>query len=182
MLSLSPPAAETFIILVFPLLLIAALLLVPFVSNRGRRAPSRRPVAVLGVIVAYALLGVLTHQGAVAPWSPQMAAWSGDPVPVNMISDCSPAQLQGAAMFQNKSCRNCHALDGIGGTRGPDLTRVGMRLTHDQLVNQVSNGTPGGGNMPAYGQQMGPAEMTVLVDFLTTLRPAGQPAASAPAE
>ena len=40
LLSLSPPEAETFIILVFPLLLIAALFLVPFVSNRGERAPA----------------------------------------------------------------------------------------------------------------------------------------------
>ena len=56
LLSLSPPEAETFIILVFPLLLIAALFLVPFVSNRGERAPSRRPVAVLAVIgLAFAL-------------------------------------------------------------------------------------------------------------------------------
>ena len=45
LLSLSPPSAETFVILVFPLLLIVALFLVPFVSNRGERAPSRRPVA-----------------------------------------------------------------------------------------------------------------------------------------
>ena len=41
LLSLSPPDAETFIILVFPVILIGALLLVPFVSNRGERAPSR---------------------------------------------------------------------------------------------------------------------------------------------
>ena len=44
LLSLSPPGAETFIILVFPVLLIVVLFLVPFVSNRGERAPSRRPV------------------------------------------------------------------------------------------------------------------------------------------
>ena len=78
LLSLSPPKAETFIILVFPLILIAALFLVPFVSNRGERAPSRRPVAVLGVIVIYTVLGVLTYQGATSPWSPKMTAWSGD--------------------------------------------------------------------------------------------------------
>ncbi|HWC88957.1 MAG TPA: cytochrome b N-terminal domain-containing protein [Pirellulales bacterium] len=181
MLSLSPPEAETFIILVFPVLLIAALLAVPFISNRGSRAPSRRPLAVLTVIVAYAVLGVLTHQGATAPWSPRMTGWSGDPVPVNLVRGCTPAQLQGAAMFQNKNCRNCHALEGLGGTRGPDLTRVGMRLTPDQLINQISNGTPGGGNMPAYGQQITPAQMTVLVDFLSSLRPAGQPSAVSPA-
>jgi len=174
LLSLSPAGAETFIILVFPLILIVALFLVPFVSNRGERAPSRRPVAVLTVIVIYTVLGVLTYQGVTSPWSPQMTAWSGDPVPVNLVQQRTPLQLQGAVMFQNKNCRNCHALEGIGGTRGPDLTAVGTRLTRGQLIDQVSNGTPGGGNMPAYGKQMKPAEMTALVDFLVSLRPAGQ--------
>ena len=39
LLSLSPANAETFIILVFPLLVVAALFLVPVISNRGQRAP-----------------------------------------------------------------------------------------------------------------------------------------------
>ena len=63
LLSLSPPAIETFIMLVLPVVLVVALLLVPFVSNRGERAPSRRPVAVLGVIVIYTTLGALTYEG-----------------------------------------------------------------------------------------------------------------------
>jgi ubiquinol-cytochrome c reductase cytochrome b subunit len=49
-------------------------------------------------------------------------------------------------------------------------------MTRDQLIDQISNGTPGGGNMPAFGKQMSPAEMDALVDFLTTLRGQGQPA------
>ncbi len=40
LLALSPPAIETFIILVFPLLVIGALLAVPLISNRGERAPA----------------------------------------------------------------------------------------------------------------------------------------------
>jgi ubiquinol-cytochrome c reductase cytochrome b subunit len=177
LLSLSPPAAETFIILVFPVILIVILFLVPFVSNRGERAPSRRPVAVLAVIVTYTVLGALTYEGATSPWSPVMTAWSGDAVPVNLVKRSSPLQLQGALVFQNKNCRNCHALEGIGGRRGPDLTTVGIRLTEGQLIDQVSNGTPGGGNMPAYGKQMLPNEMAALVDFLVSLRPPGQPPA-----
>jgi ubiquinol-cytochrome c reductase cytochrome b subunit len=173
---------ETFIMLVFPVILIIILFLVPFVSNRGERAPSRRPVAVLAVIVIYTALGVLTYLGVTSPWSPHMTAWSGDPVPEKIIKKSTLLQLQGALMFQNKNCRNCHALDGIGGRRGPDLTTVGTRLTRDQLIDQVSNGTPGGasngdpggGNMPAYGAQMKRAEMTALVDFLVSLRPEGQ--------
>ena len=177
LLSLSPPAAETFIILVFPLVLIVILFLVPFVSNRGERAPSRRPVAVLAVIVLYTALGVLTYEGATAPWSPQMTAWSGDPIPERLVQNSTPLRLQGAALFQNKTCRNCHALEGKGGKRGPDLTAVGTRLTRDQLIDQVSNGTPGGGNMPAYGKQISAAEMAALAEFLENLRPPGELAA-----
>jgi ubiquinol-cytochrome c reductase cytochrome b subunit len=174
LLALSPPAAETFIILVLPVVLIAALLLVPFVSNRGERAPSRRPVAVLSVIVSFTVLSVLTYYGAIEPWSPVMGAWSGDAVPENLVKASTPLQLQGAIVLQNKQCRNCHALEGIGGRRGPDLSGVGIRLTRDQLIDQISNGTPGGGNMPAYGKQIKPAEMSALVDFLVSLRPPGQ--------
>lgn len=180
LLSLSPPNAETFIILVFPAILLGALLLVPFVSNRGERAPSRRPAAVLGVIVVYATLAALTYEGMTSPWSPRMHAWSGDPVPESIIKRSSPVELQGALIFQYKNCRNCHALDGLGGTRGPDLSDVGTRLTDGQLIDQVSNGTPGGGNMPAYGKQIRPAEMTALVAFLRSLRPHGRPPARTP--
>ena len=184
LLSLSPPKLETFIILVLPIILILGLFAVPFISNRGERAPSRRPMAVLLVIVAYSVLGVLTYLGHTAPWSPKMTAWSGDAVPVSLIQSASrkmtPVELQGAVVFQNKQCRNCHALEGIGGTRGPDLTEVGGKLTRGLLIDQVSNGTPGGGYMPAYGKQMNPAEMTALIEFLVSLRRANSPAAETP--
>jgi len=45
-----------------------------------------------------------------------------------------------------------------------------VRLTQDQLIRQVIQG---GGNMPAYGKNLSPAETTALVAFLETLRPAG---------
>jgi ubiquinol-cytochrome c reductase cytochrome b subunit len=157
--------------------LIAGLLLVPIVSRRGERAPRKRPAAVLTVIVIWTTLGVFTYEGHMSPWSPIMDAWSSDPIPENLIQKMTPRQLQGALVFQNKNCRNCHALEGLGGKRGPDLTSVGTRLTRDQLINQVSNGTPGGGNMPAYGKQVRPAEMTALADFLSSLRPTGVPPA-----
>jgi len=35
----------------------------------------------------------------------------------------------------------------------------------------------GGGNMPAYGKNLNPAETTALVAFLETLHPSGQAAA-----
>jgi ubiquinol-cytochrome c reductase cytochrome b subunit len=174
LLSLSPPAIETSIMLMLPIVLVIALLLVPFINNRGERAPSRRPVAVLMVVVIYATLAALTYEGVRAPWSPDMNAWTADPIPVRIIKQSSPIELQGALVFQYKNCRNCHALDGEGGHRGPDLTDIGTRMTRNQLIDQISNGTAGGGNMPAYGRQINPAEMTAVVDFLVSLRPEGQ--------
>jgi ubiquinol-cytochrome c reductase cytochrome b subunit len=168
--------------LVFPVVLIVVLFLVPFVSRRGERAPSRRPVAVLAVVVIVTVLGVLTYQGVSSPWSPQMTAWSGAAVPEDMVKGASPLQLQGAAVFQTKQCRNCHMLGDSGGRRGPNLTSVGARLTADQLIDQISNGTPGGGNMPAYGKQMKPAEMTAVVDFLVHRRPSGEPPPRTPSQ
>jgi ubiquinol-cytochrome c reductase cytochrome b subunit len=181
LLSLSPANLETPIILLLPPVLIGALFLVPFISNRGERAPSRRPMAVLIVVTAYTLLGVLSWLGHTSPWSPVMDAWTRDPVPERLVKESTPLQLQGAAVFQFKNCRNCHALDGVGGHRGPDLTHVGAKLTRDQLIDQVSNGTPGGGDMPAYGKQMNPAQMEAVVDFLVSLRFKDQSPARDPA-
>ena len=70
-----------------------------------------------------------------------------------------------------KQCHNCHSLDDQGGKRGPALDRVAVRLNEDQLIRQVIQG---GGNMPAYGKNLSPAETTALVAFLKTLHPPGQ--------
>jgi ubiquinol-cytochrome c reductase cytochrome b subunit len=83
-------------------------------------------------------------------------------------------ERQGALVFQVKQCHNCHSLDDQGGKRGPALDAVAVRLTQDQLIRQVIQG---GGNMPAYGKNLSPAETTALVAFLESLHPAGQPAA-----
>ena len=134
----------------------------------------------LTVILLYLAYGVFTWLGFRSPWSPDMTAWSGTPVPERLLEGRTPLQFQGAVVVQNKDCRNCHALDGQGGQRGPDLTDVGARLTRDELVRQV---VQGGGNMPAYGKQLKPAEVEALVSFLASLhgrdRPAAVPSATA---
>ncbi len=178
-LTLLPAEVETPLILTAPLVLLVVLFGLPFYANRGERAPSRRPLAVLGVIVLWSLLIVLTLIGIKGPGAPTMDGWSGIPVPVDMVKRSSPVQLAGAAVLQNKQCRNCHALEGKGGIRGPDLTNVGTRLTRDELIRQVIQG---GGLMPAYGKQLKPHEVTALVEFLVNCRPAGETPARNPAQ
>jgi ubiquinol-cytochrome c reductase cytochrome b subunit len=100
-----------------------------------------------------------------------MDAWSGDPIPSKFLHNRSALERQGALVFQLKQCHNCHSLDDEGGKRGPALDAVAVRLTQDQLIRQVIQG---GGNMPAYGKNLSPAETTALIAFLETLHPAGQ--------
>jgi ubiquinol-cytochrome c reductase cytochrome b subunit len=107
-----------------------------------------------------------------------MNAWSGDAMPEKFVKGRSPLQLRGAAELQNKQCRNCHSLGGEGGKRGPALDNVATRLTSDQLVRQVIQG---GGNMPAYGKNLSPAEVAALVAFMRTLHAPNEMPARDPA-
>ena len=170
-LSLLPPSLETPALLVGPVVAIVALLLLPFLSGEGEKSWKRRPIAVVTVMLIAITLGTFTHLAGYAPWSPHMTAWSGAPVPERLLRGTTALQRQGALVFQAKQCRNCHALGDRGGERGPGLDAVAVRLTQDQLVRQVIQG---GGNMPAYGKNLSPAETTALVAFLETLHPANQ--------
>lgn len=166
LLAYLPPKLETPFLLIVPVLVIGGLLLLPLVAGEGEKHWSRRPVAVLMVMMIAVSLGALTRLATYTPWSPIMDAWSGDPVPPKLLEGRTPLEHEGALVFQEKQCRNCHALDGVGGMRGPALDAVATRLTEDQLIRQVLQG---GGNMPAYGSALSPPETTALVRFLETL-------------
>jgi ubiquinol-cytochrome c reductase cytochrome b subunit len=162
-----PPELETPFMFIAPILAVGAMLLLPLVAGEGEKHWSRRPVAVLMLAVTAVVLGVFTHLGTYTPWSPVMGAWSGAPTPVEYLRGRSALERQGALVLQNKQCRNCHALGGAGGLRGPALDAVATRMTEDQMIRQVLQG---GGNMPAYGNALSPAETRALVGFLMTLR------------
>ena len=175
LLSFLPPSAETPILLIGPAVGIVALLVLPLVAGEGEKSWKRRPIAVLTILLVAVALGTLTHLAEHAPWSPVMDAWSSQPIPAEYLQGRTALERHGALVFQAKQCHNCHSLDNKGGQRGPALDTVALRLTEDQLIRQVIQG---GGNMPAYGKNLSPAETTALVAFLKTLHPANQKPAS----
>ena len=95
-----------------------------------------------------------------------MNAWTSDSIPPAYLKDRTPLEREGAIVFQNKQCRNCHSIGGSGGMRGPALDSVSSHMTEDQIIRQVLQG---GGNMPAYGNALNPSETTALVHFLIAL-------------
>jgi ubiquinol-cytochrome c reductase cytochrome b subunit len=173
-LALLPPGMETVLLLVGPVVAIGFLLAMPLFSGTGEKSWRRRPLAVFSVLLIVVGWAAFTQLGTYAPWSPVMDAWSSDPVPRQLLAGRSALERQGAQVFQAKQCRNCHALGGQGGQRGPALDAVATRLTGDQLIRQVLQGR---GNMPAYGKNLSPAETTAIVAFLKSLHPPGQPPA-----
>src|SRR6202041_2329930 len=170
-LSYLPASMETPALLIGPVVGILALVLLPFLSGEGEKSWRRRPVAVLTVLLAAVALATFTHLAQHTPWSPVMNAWSGIPIPNQFLQNRTALERQSALVFKVKQCHNCHSLANEGGKRGPALDSVALRLTQDQLIRQVIQG---GGNMPAYGKNLSPAETTALVAFLESLHPQNQ--------
>jgi ubiquinol-cytochrome c reductase cytochrome b subunit len=171
LLSLLPPAMETPVLLIGPAIALVILLALPFFSGEGEKSWRRRPIAVLTILLSAVTLGTFTSLADHAPWSPVMDASTAAAISAKFVTGRTPLQVQGALVFQSKQCHNCHSLGEIGGKRGPALDAVAVRLTGDQLVRQVLQG---GGNMPAYGKNLNPAQTTALVAFLETLHPSAQ--------
>ena len=115
LLSLSPAAAETFIILVFPVILILAPASRP-VHIQSRRTGPEPPAA--GGAARGGVLDGLRRPDLRGDHRSLVAADDGlerRSDPGGPGQESSPRQLQGAVVFQNKNCRNCHALAGADG-------------------------------------------------------------------
>ncbi len=164
MLALLPHRAEDWIIILFPIFLFVSLLVVPFLSNKGERSIRRRPWALASVVIVIAFIGALWHEGSKEPWVPNF-----EPAPLTqqIIGAASGPIYEGAQVFDRKGCLYCHTISEHGGTRGPDLTDVSNRLTHDQLVIRIVNG---GYNMPPYAGNITPEELENLTVFLESRR------------
>jgi ubiquinol-cytochrome c reductase cytochrome b subunit len=100
--------------------------------------------------------------GERADWSPDFSA---TPLPASVVASTDPDVLAGARLFRSKGCEFCHAIAEHGGRRGPDLSDVRSRMSPDQMTARITNGGP---SMPAYAQTLTPAEVRLLVAFLST--------------
>jgi ubiquinol-cytochrome c reductase cytochrome b subunit len=159
-LSMLPASLETWVILGGPLVVILGLMFLPLISNKGDRALSRRPWAIAVVVTTVTALIILTIYGARAPWSPNFAA---HPIADSLPDTTDATVREGAQVMFTKGCIYCHELNGDGGRRGPNLTRVGDRLSEEQLIIRINNG---GHNMPAYAGRITHDELAKLVAFL----------------
>jgi ubiquinol-cytochrome c reductase cytochrome b subunit len=162
-LAMAPQNLENVIIVLGPLIFGAFILLVPL-ANRGERSFRRRPWAPMLVIFIWTTIAVFWLAGERADWSPDFKA---QPLPATVTAGLPAHAVEGAKLFHEKGCEFCHAIAGYGGKRGPDLSQVGGRMTQDQLVARITNGSA---RMPAYARSLTPDQVQALTAFLLTRR------------
>ena len=161
-LALCPSSLETAVILGAPLFIGVLLMSPPIFSNKGERSARKRPWAIAMVVLTVVMIGSLWIVGARSPWSPKFDA---EPLTAEVVGASSGPVADGAKLFHDKGCLSCHLIDGHGGRRGPNLSRIGDLLDRDQITIRISNG---GTNMPAFASTLSPEELARLVDFLAT--------------
>jgi ubiquinol-cytochrome c reductase cytochrome b subunit len=165
LLTFKPEFLETFVMVYAPILLGIALILLPFVSNRGRRTLIHRPLAVgVSGFLVIALI-VLTMHGIDPYWVPN---FDTEPLPVALLPVADEQVIQGSQIFHARGCQYCHKVIGRGGDYGPDLTDVRKRLSPEIIAARTLNGV---GEMPAYLHILTTEELDAIVAFLVALGP-----------
>jgi ubiquinol-cytochrome c reductase cytochrome b subunit len=177
-LAMVPPASTNYVILLAPAVGFGVLFLFPF-ANKGERHFSRRPWAVVTVVLAAVSTFTLILVGYQEPWKPKLI--NGYIVPKiepALYQKLPPTAQAGAHLMTVMACMSCHTIGNVGGLRGPNLTYIADRIDQGRLTTQILHG---GGGMPLYGNVLTPKQLNELVAFLLTRRQNGPPQqASAP--
>lgn len=78
------------------------------------------------------------------------------------VSPTGQPAAERAELLYRQNCAACHGVELQGGV-GPNLQRVGGRLSRDAIVRQIEQG---GGGMPAFGGRLSEADIRALADWL----------------
>jgi mono/diheme cytochrome c family protein len=115
-----------------PLLLVVALLGLPFFDRRSRRSLRHRPLALSALVFLLGGCGLLLG-AAVRDVQPSIAPETGKPL--------NSAERAGRAQFQ-RQCASCHVVGKEkGGDKGPDLTDIGAHHSTSWLHSFIEDPT-----------------------------------------
>jgi len=142
---------------VLPTIVLALLLLLPFLDRNPKRAFRRRWVALVAGGLGCAAVVVLTGLGLAGTPPIEGAESRQDPV------------AHGKTLFDEKKCIQCHTIGGEGGEKGPDLSHVGRRLRRDYLADWIRSPQrfKPATEMPAF--EGSAEELQAIVDYLMSL-------------
>lgn len=156
-----PPAIEDLVLVYMPLIILGAMLILPFIASKGERSPFRRPWAIGIVVIAGILLVVLTGAGTRANFVPE---FNTEPLTAQELGVADDDLVSvGAQIYYETGCQYCHAVGGRGGNYGPDLTDVTRRLPPQEIIVRTMGGI---GDMPPYQNILTLEQLNAIVVFL----------------
>ena len=158
-LSMLPAGLETAVILGAPVAGFLILFCIPMLSNRGHRAPSKRPWAVGLLVAGFASFVALTVYGYHEPWSPDF----GVPPPRRVVGVADGPVADGARLMHSKGCLYCHDIDGYRRTSRPRTLADRERVNARRVDHPDQNG---GYNMPSFAGSVTSQELSKIVQFL----------------
>lgn len=132
LLKLFPGSMESTIAVGVPLLLILALLGLPFFDRNSRRSLRHRPFAITSLAI---LLGgsALLLGASIRDTQPAIAPETGKPL--------TSSERAGRALFQ-RQCAGCHVVGKAkGGDKGPELTAIGSNRSVAWIHSFIENPT-----------------------------------------
>jgi len=152
-----------------PTLLLILLIMLPFYDRRPERVIWRRPVATVAAILVVMSMGVLTWKGATAKEGSEavgeVPTWAKE----QGFAD-NPVAVEGATLFAESGCLNCHVFSGSGGQNlgAPELTEEGLKgrgiewqVAHLENPSSKVPGSP----MPAFAD-LGRENLVKIATFL----------------
>jgi menaquinol-cytochrome c reductase cytochrome b/c subunit len=152
-----------------PTLCLIILLVLPFIDVSLERRITRRPVALVALVLTVVSMGVLTWKGATAKEA--LASEVINDVPSWVKAEkLPPAAVPGAKLFAVSGCTACHTYNGSGSSNlgAPDLTSIGSRhlgidfqIRHLKCPSCVTPGSP----MPKFAS-LGETRLHQLAVFL----------------
>ncbi len=88
-----------------------------------------------------------------------------------MRGEAPPAMTPEAShvdVLLNRNCLGCHLIDGVGGTEGPDLSKVGTKYDAASIARRVNNpvDVKPDAEMPAFGGKLTPDEIHAIAGWL----------------
>ncbi|HEY7793634.1 MAG TPA: c-type cytochrome [Gaiellaceae bacterium] len=154
-----------------PTIALVLLIALPFYDRSLERRPLRRPVAMVAAILTVIAMGVLTWKGATAR----------EALGSELLADGAPARwaaeqgfeddvaaVQGAELFAQSGCLNCHTYlgEGSGNLGAPDLTEIGQTKEAAYFVDYLTNPAAYGNNVMGSYAYLGQENLEKLGAFL----------------
>lgn len=162
LIALLPPTLAPSFVVLFPLVLLVAMLALPFLDRGPKRGMRRRPLA-----VAFVAFCVITLLGLSA--LRVKSQWTGWPTgglpPVPEGAVLSARAEEGRHLFSRYGCSTCHAISGRGRGVAVDFAAV-EELKSRQVYRAYILRPPEGIAMPAYEGRITEDELESLLDYV----------------